>query len=201
MLLSIKRLSVDVYVKLDALREEDDGRKTGKAFIDRIKKHAHDEDNFFLDDEVQEMLENKQSFEDVEMNDEGDILMDRAKQYEQDCEKGYFLQRIYVQKINKKIYFTADNVREMLDEFRTRIVKKREIIGQMKQKIKELSLRDTTLLCDRCKQDIAPLKTLDFVSPDLHHAKCVFGTLRRVEVEEALEDPAYANDRDFCELY
>lgn len=192
MLLNIKRLSVDVYVKLDALREEDDSNKTGKAFIDRIKKHAQDEDNFFLDDEVHELLENKQSFENVEMNEEGDILMDRAKQYEADCEKGYFLQRIYVQKINKKIYFTADNVKDMLDEFRGRIVKKREIISQMKQKVKELMMRDTMLICDRCKQDIAPLKTLDFVSPDLHHAKCVFGTLRKVEVEEALEHPDYA---------
>jgi hypothetical protein len=59
MLLNVKRLSVDIYVKLDALREEDDGKKSGKAFIDRIKKHANEEDNFFLDDDVQEMLENK----------------------------------------------------------------------------------------------------------------------------------------------
>ena len=95
MLLTVKRLSVDIYVKLDALREEDDGKTKGKAFIDRIKKQQ-EEDNFFLDDDAQELLENKQSFEDVEMNDEGDILMDRAKQYEADCEKGYFLQRIYV---------------------------------------------------------------------------------------------------------
>ena len=91
MLLSIKRLSVDIFVKLEALREEDDGEKSAKAFIERIKKHANEEDNFFLDDEVQGLLEDKKSFEDVEMNDEGEILMDRAKQYEADCEKGYFL--------------------------------------------------------------------------------------------------------------
>lgn len=41
-------------------------------------------------------MEDKKSFEDVEMNEDGEILMDRAKQYEADCEKGYFLQRIYV---------------------------------------------------------------------------------------------------------
>ena len=57
------------------------------------------------------------------------------------------------------------------------------------------------LICDRCKQDIAPLKTLDFVSPDLHHAKCVFGTFRRVEIKEALENEDYVQDREFCELY
>jgi hypothetical protein len=78
MLLSVKRLSVDVYVKLDALREEDDGKKAGKAFIERIKKHA-DENNFFLDDDTQELLEKKDTFEDVDMTEQGDILMDRAK--------------------------------------------------------------------------------------------------------------------------
>jgi hypothetical protein len=192
MLMNVKRLSVDVYVKLDALREEDGGKKSGKAFIDRIKKHTNDEDNFFLDDEVQEMLENKQSFEDVEMNEEGEILMDRAKQYEADIEKGYFLQRIYVQKISKKIYFTADNVKSMLEEFRERIAKKREIIEKTKNKCKELSLWDTMVICDRCKMDVAPLKTFDFYSKELHHAKCVFGTLRRVEVDEALENEDYA---------
>ena len=45
------------------------------------------------------------------------------------------------------------------------------------------------------------MKTLEFVTPDLHHAKCVFGSFRRVEVEDALENPDYEQDRDFCQLY
>jgi hypothetical protein len=126
------------------------------------------------------------------MNDEGEILLDRAKQYEADIEKGYFLQRIYVQKISKKIYFTADNVKSMLEEFRGRIEKKRGIIERMKTKCKEQSLVDTMVICDRCKMDVAPLKTFDYISKELHHAKCVFGTLRRVEVDEALESEEYA---------
>lgn len=190
MLLTVKRLSVDIYVKLDALREEDDGKKSGKAFIERMRKQQ-EEDNFFLDDDVHNLLENKQSFEDVDMTEEGDILMDRAKQYEADCEKGYFLQRIYVQKISKKIYFTADHVKDMLEEFRGRITRKREIINKNKLKVKEMSMHDTMVICDRCKQDVAPLKTFDYISPDLHHAKCVFGTLKRVEADDALEKNEY----------
>ena len=57
------------------------------------------------------------------------------------------------------------------------------------------------IICDRCKQDLAPLKTFDFISADLHHAKCVFGSFRRVEVEDALESTDYEHDRDFCKLY
>lgn len=79
----------------------------------------------------------------------------------------------------------------MLEEFRGRITKKREIIDCNKKKCKELSLRDTMVICDRCKLDVAALKTFEFVSKELHFAKCVFGTLRRVEVEEALENPDY----------
>jgi len=135
------------------------------------------------------------------MDDEGEILENRQKRYEEDCEKGYFLQPIYVQKINKKIFFYDDLVQEMLEEFRQRISRKREIIETTKNKCREYALRDTMLICDRCKNDLAPLKTLNFVSDELHHAKCVFGTFRRVEVQEALEKPEYVGDRDFIELY
>ena len=59
-----------------------------------------EEENFFLTDEDQKMLGDGQSLEDVNMNDEGDILItDRQARYEEEAEKGYFLQSIYVQKI------------------------------------------------------------------------------------------------------
>lgn len=44
------------------------------------------------------------------MNDEGEILGDRQARYEEECEKGYFLQPIYVQKIAKKIYLFDEKV-------------------------------------------------------------------------------------------
>lgn len=89
----------------------------------------------------------------------------------------------------------------MLQEFRARIMKKRGIIELMKMKAKELALKDTTIICERCRLDLAPLKTVDFLSEDLHFAKCVFGTFRKVEIEDALNDPKYAEDRDFVQLY
>jgi len=39
------------------------------------------------------------------------------------------------------------------------------------------------------------LKTVDFVSEELHFAKCVFGFLRRVEVADALSEK-YSDDID-----
>jgi len=92
-------------------------------------------------------------------------------------------------------------VKDMVEEFRGRITKKRELIEKTKTKCKEFALRDTMIICDRCKQDLAPLKTFDFISADLHHAKCVFGSFRRVEVEDALQSTDYEQDRDFCKLY
>jgi hypothetical protein len=44
------------------------------------------------------------------------------------------------------------------------------------------------------------LKTVDFISNDLHFAKCVFGYFKRVEVADALGDK-YAEDYDFVNLY
>ena len=67
--------------------------------MEAINKKADDEENFFLNDDEKNLLEDGKSFEDVNMNDEGEILENRQLRYEQDCEKGYFLQPIYVQKI------------------------------------------------------------------------------------------------------
>jgi len=44
------------------------------------------------------------------------------------------------------------------------------------------------------------LKTVDYVSEDLHFAKCAFGFLRRVEVSDALTDK-YSEDIDLVQLY
>ena len=53
----------------------------------------------------------------------------------------------------------------------------------MKKRSREFSLTDINVICERCSQDIAPLKTFMFESKDMHYAKCVFGTLRRIEIE------------------
>ena len=88
----------------------------------------------------------------------------------------------------------------MMQEFHSRVIKKRNLIQQIKFKCKELALRDVTIICERCKQDLALLKTVDFVSEDLHFAKCAFGFLRRVEVADALTDK-YSEDIDLVQLY
>lgn len=105
--------------------------------------------------------------------------------YERDCEKGYFLQPIQVQKLKKKIYFYDELVRQMEKEFKARIKNKRETITRMRLRMKEQALTEATLICERCSQDIAPFRTLDYISNDLHQAKCVFGSLSRVELIDA----------------
>ena len=45
-----------------------------------------------------------------------------------ESERGYFLQPIYAQKIDKKIYLYDEAVLEMKNEFRERLNKKRNII-------------------------------------------------------------------------
>lgn len=59
-----------------------------------------------------------------------------------------------------------------------------------------MSLRDTMIVCERCKQDLAMLKTVDYIKDDLHFAKCVFGYLNKVEISDALSDK-YTEDADF----
>ena len=113
---------------------------------------------------------------------------------------GYFLQPIYVQKLKTRIYFYDELVRKMETEFKERVRAKREAIQRMRLKVKELALVEAWLICDRCSTDIAPVRTLDFISSDLHYAKCVFGTLNRVELAEA-QSHQYAADKDFVELY
>ena len=64
-LLSFKRLSVDLYVKLEALREEDDSKDRMK-FLKTLNKQREEEENFFLDTEEGN---NNKGFEDVNMGD------------------------------------------------------------------------------------------------------------------------------------
>ena len=119
---------------------------------------------------------------------------------------GYFLQPIYVQKLKKKIYFYDELVREMETEFKQRVSEKRDVIKRMKQRHKEYALTEATLVCERCLQDIAPMKTFEFINNELHYAKCVFGTLRRIEMEELFERDEndlgkYEEDKDFIDIY
>lgn len=57
------------------------------------------------------------------------------------------------------------------------------------------------VICERCKSDMAPLKTFVWESHESHYATCVFGSFRKVNLEEALSEPQYADDREFVELY
>lgn len=198
-LLSFKRISVDIYVKLQALKEED-SMKDNRKVLEAMNKQELGEENFFLSEEDKNQLDDTKGFEDVNMNDEGEIIMDRQARYEEDCEKGYFLQPIYVQKITNKIYLFDEKVRELLKEFQDRIKKKREMIEKNTLKCKEFALRDTMVICERCKCDLAPLKTIEFEKHDLHYAKCVFGSFRKISIEEAFGQD-YVEDREFVELY
>lgn len=76
----------------------------------------------------------------------------------------------------------------MKEEFKERLDRKRLIIKRMHHKCKELALKDVTLLCDKCGEEVSLLKTCKFVSYDAHHAKCIFGYLRKVEIEDAVKD-------------
>ena len=82
-----------------------------------------------------------------------------------------------------------DLVYDMKNEFKDRLAKKRSIIDRMKHKCKEMALKDVTLLCEKCETEVGLLKTVHYVSDEMHHARCVFGFLKRVEVDDAIKDP------------
>jgi hypothetical protein len=70
--------------------------KDNRKVLEAMNKQELGEENFFLSEEDKNQLDDTKGFEDVNMNDEGEIIMDRQARYEEDCEKGYFLQPIYV---------------------------------------------------------------------------------------------------------
>ena len=70
--------------------------KDNRKVLDAMNKQELGEENFFLTEEDKNQLDDNKGFEDVNMNDEGEIIMDRQARYEEECEKGYFLQPIYV---------------------------------------------------------------------------------------------------------
>jgi hypothetical protein len=91
-------------------------------------------------------------------------------------------------------------------EFKARLESKREIIRQTKNKMKELALKDATVICARCSEEVALMKTLKYFSAEKHHAKCSFGYLRRVEIDNIVKDEtnrylADEGNRGFVDLY
>lgn len=71
----------------------------------------------------------------------------------------------------------------------------------MKLRAREHGLIEAVVICERCSQDIAPIKTFEYIDDELHYAKCVFGTLGRLELAEAQQLPPTSPDRDFIDLY
>ena len=142
----------------------------------------------------------------MQIEEDGQIMetLDRAERQNLEAEKGYFLQPLYAQKLNKKIFMYDDLVYDMKNEFKDRLAKKRAMIDRTRHKCKEMALKDVTILCEKCESDVGLLKTVHYVSDELHHARCVFGHLRRVEVDEAIRDPEglYQNDdsKEFVEI-
>lgn len=51
-LFSFKRLSVDIWIKLEALRDED-STNNAKQFLKTLKQVQEEEDNFFFQEEAQ----------------------------------------------------------------------------------------------------------------------------------------------------
>lgn len=63
-LLGFKRISVEIFVKLEALKKED-LQKDNRKMLETLNKAVDGEENFFLTEEDKDMLEHGQSFEDV----------------------------------------------------------------------------------------------------------------------------------------
>lgn len=127
-------------------------------FLKKLKddQTGTEEENFFLEDELED-ARNGKGYEEINMDEDGRAdglaemeTLDKLQRQNQDAERGYFLQPVYAQKIDNKIYLYDDLVHKMKSEFRDRLDKKRKIINKMKHKCKELALKDATLLCDRC---------------------------------------------------
>ena len=115
------------------------------------------------------------------------------------------MQAIQANKLKKKIYLYDEEVQELKNEFKQRLTKKRNIIEKMRHLCKEFSLKDATLLCSRCNSEVSILKSLSYISPDKHHARCSFGFLKRIEVEEATNNAnglySDPDNQGFIELY
>jgi hypothetical protein len=72
-LLSNQRLSLDFYKKLNILREEDDSNDRMK-FLKKLKDDAgNEEDNFFVDEEVED-AKNGKGYEELDFDHEGDCV-------------------------------------------------------------------------------------------------------------------------------
>ena len=148
---------MDIYTKLIDLREEDQSKDT-ISYLKKQQKLTNsdglEEDNFFLEDEIEDARTGKGYKELEEEEDDNhnfeQLSQSKLTRQEMDAEKGYFLQPIYTQSLDRRIYFNSGQVSGMFKEFKDRLVKKRQIIEKMKYKCKEMSLKDVTLICDKC---------------------------------------------------
>ena len=115
-LLSYNRLSVEIFVKLEALKE-DDQTNDSKKMLKKLESKTDQEENFFLNEEEKNALNDVKQFEDtsifyddVDSKFESGEKLDRHERHEIDCEKGFFLQMIYSQILKKQIHIYNEMV-------------------------------------------------------------------------------------------
>lgn len=189
-ILGRQRISIDMYEKLITLRKEDVSQDP-TPYLRLQNAQGEDERNFFLDD-----ADFDKGFHQMDMDQDGQVSKNngssvseresentRLKRQELEAEQGYFLQPLYVQNLQEKLYIYDDLVREMTKEFQDRLKKKREAIQRIKRKYRDVKTKDVTVVCKVCRTDVQLLHRVKYISPELHMANSPFGMLKRVEIE------------------
>lgn len=90
-LLNFQRISLDIYNKLQALRDEDDSNDRVQ-FLKKQKLMGLEEKNFFLEEEIED-ARNGKGYEEVQIEEDGQIMetVDKAERQNMEAERGYFL--------------------------------------------------------------------------------------------------------------
>jgi hypothetical protein len=93
-LLGFQRLSLDIFIKLQALRDEDDSGDR-LQFLKKqqmLKELGTEETNFFLEEEIED-ARNGKGYEEVQIEEDGQIMetIDKTERQNLEAGKGYFL--------------------------------------------------------------------------------------------------------------
>ena len=106
-------------------------------------------------------------------------------------------------KIEKEIHLFDEKVKEIVTDFKNRLEIKRKQIKKTEEAFTKSSITKATVRCKICETEVAKVSTLKYISDEKHHAKCSFGYLSRLEIQEACQNPKYQNedDKSFVDLY
>lgn len=158
----------------------------GQAILDAAQSEMNIPQTSLVD--IKKELSGEYTEFTAERKEEAELII--QKKYEQNAEKGYFLQSIMVEQLTRKIYLYNNMIQQMREQLRDEILEKKKKIRQVEILFMENTIKEPHLVCAvrNCNKNLGPIKNFTYIAPNMHHMRCSFAYARQRCISELTDE-------------